>query len=164
MYIYIYTYREREREIYLLHLLAAGRAHGPGDDCVEALGHFLAAQPQHDSVDEDVFAARDLRVKAGAQLDERRDLAIDLDVAARRLGGSGDDLQQRALAGTVAADHTERLAARDGQTDVVERREDVTGRQRLEEITANDGALQSKKAMGVRHSPVLLDDAARASP
>ena len=40
-------------------------------------------QAEHDAVDEDVLAAGDLRVEAGAQLDQRRDAAVDRDACPR---------------------------------------------------------------------------------
>ena len=68
-------------------------------------------QAEHDAVDEDVLPAGDLRMEAGAQLDQRRDPAVDLDRAAGRLGDAGDELERRALAGSVAADDAEGRAA-----------------------------------------------------
>ena len=44
---------------------------GEVHDFVEALTDFALRQAEHDAVDEDVLAAGDLRVKAGAELDER---------------------------------------------------------------------------------------------
>ena len=52
---------------------------GELDDLVEAARDLLLGQAEHDPVDEDVLAAGDLGVKAGAELDERRDAAVDLD-------------------------------------------------------------------------------------
>ena len=50
---------------------------GELDDLVEALLDLALGQAEHDAVDEDVLAAGDLRVKAGAELDQRRDPAVD---------------------------------------------------------------------------------------
>ena len=77
---------------------------GELDDLVEALLDLALGQPEHDAVDEHVLAAGDFRVKAGAELDERRDAALDRDGAARRLRDAGHQLQCGALAGAVAAD------------------------------------------------------------
>ena len=55
----------------LLHL-------GELDDLVEASRHLALRETEHDAVDEDVLAAGNLRVKPGAQLDQRRDPAVDL--------------------------------------------------------------------------------------
>ncbi len=50
----------------LLHL-------GELDDLVEAPRHLALREAEHDAVDEDVLAAGDLRMEAGAELDQRRD-------------------------------------------------------------------------------------------
>ena len=55
---------------------------GELDDLVEALLDLLLREAEHDAVDEDVLAAGDLGVEAGAQLDQRRDAAVDRDAAA----------------------------------------------------------------------------------
>src|SRR5262245_12706705 len=51
-------------------------------------------------------------MKAGADLDERRDPPIDGDTATGRRGDTRQELEQRALAGTVAADDADRCASR----------------------------------------------------
>ena len=50
---------------------------GEVDDLVEALLDLALGEAEHDAVDEDVLAAGDLRMKAGAELDQRRDAAVD---------------------------------------------------------------------------------------
>ena len=57
---------------------------GEGDDLVEALARLLAREPEHDRVDEHVLARRQLGVEADAELDERRQPAVDLDRRPRR--------------------------------------------------------------------------------
>ena len=52
-------------------------------------------------------------MKAGAQLQQRRDASSHRDPTARLPDDPGDDLQERALAGTVDADDAERFAALD---------------------------------------------------
>ena len=46
------------------------------DDLVEAPLDLALRQAEHDAVDEDVLAAGDLRVEAGAELDERRNATV----------------------------------------------------------------------------------------
>ena len=48
------------------------------DDLVEAILDLALREPEHDAVDEDVLAAGDLRMKSGAELDQRGDAAVDL--------------------------------------------------------------------------------------
>ena len=50
---------------------------GELDDLVEALLDLALGEAEHDAVDEDVLAAGDLRVEPGAELDQRRDAAVD---------------------------------------------------------------------------------------
>ena len=47
-------------------------------------------EAEHDAVDEDVLAAGDLGVEAGAELDQRGDAAVDVHRARGRLGDAGD--------------------------------------------------------------------------
>ena len=54
---------------------------GEGDDLVEALARLLAREPEHDRVDQHVLARGQLRVEADAELDERRQPAVDRDLA-----------------------------------------------------------------------------------
>ena len=77
------------------------------------LRDLFLRQPEHDAVDEDVLAARDLGVKSGAELDQRGDPPADDELAGARLGDAGDQLEQRALARAVAANHAQRAAGRD---------------------------------------------------
>ncbi len=49
-------------------------------------------------------------MEAGADLEQAPDPAPEVDAARRRGGDARQDLQQRALAGAVAADHAEHLA------------------------------------------------------
>ena len=96
---------------------------GELDDLVEALCDLALGQAEHDAVDEDVLAAGDLRMEAGAELDQRRDAAVDRHRAARRLRDAGDQLERRALAGSVAADDAVGAPLRHRERDVCQRRE-----------------------------------------
>ena len=52
-----------------------------------------------------------LRVKAGAHLEQAADAALDAGLARRRLGRSREDREQRGLAGAVRPDDAQDLAA-----------------------------------------------------
>ena len=80
---------------------------GKIDNLVEALLNLPLRQAEHDAVDEDVLAAGDLRVKSGAELDQRGNPPVDPYRPAGRLGDAGDELQRRALARPVPADDAE---------------------------------------------------------
>ena len=86
---------------------------GERDDLVELPLDLAAAHAEDGAVQIDVLAAGQLRMEAGADLEQRADAAVDLDAPRRRLGDARQDLQQRALAGAVAADDADDLAAPD---------------------------------------------------
>ncbi len=100
--------------------------------CDLALG-----QAEHDAVDEDVLAAGNLGMEAGAELDERGDRPLHRHRAGRRLRDAGHQLERRALARPVSADDAEG-AARGTMNDT-----SCQGRKRLVGLqVANDAALQ----------------------
>ena len=66
-------------------------------------------------------------MEAGAHLQQRAHPPVDLGFALGRLGDPGQDLQQRALAGPVAADHAQHLAIMNIEIDVLQRPETVIG-------------------------------------
>src|SRR6185295_2097391 len=96
---------------------------GERDDLVELRGDLRAAHPEDRAVQEDVLAARQLRMKARADLEKARDAPADPDASGRRLGDARQDLQHRGLARAVAADDAEDLAAPDLERHVLQRPE-----------------------------------------
>ena len=62
-------------------------------------------------------------MEAGAQLQQRRDASVDLDLVPAWRVDAGHELEQRALPRAIAADQAERLALRDGQVDVAQGRQ-----------------------------------------
>ncbi len=93
---------------------------GKGDDFVELAGDLGAAHAEDCAVHEDVFAAGQLGVETGANFQEAGDPATAGDLAFRRGCDLGEDLEERALAGAVAADDPDALALVDGEGDVLE--------------------------------------------
>ena len=98
---------------------------------VDDLGHLLldlaARAAEQQGVQVDVLEAGQLVVEAGAELQDRRQVP-----AHRRNAGGGlqdprDHLEQRALAGAVAAHDPQRLAAVDAEIDVAQRPELLVG-------------------------------------
>src|SRR5207302_11285946 len=100
---------------------------------------------------------------AGAELEDRRQRAADARLPGGRLEHPRDDLEQRALAGAVAADDPHRLAAPDGEIDLAQRPELLVGERALHEV---DGVLLERRhallgePVAERHAPEL--DARRA--
>ena len=97
---------------------------GERDDLVEAAADLGAAHAEDRAVEEDVLAPGQLRVEAGADLEQRADPAGHLGPAGARLGDPREDLQQRALAGAVVADQADDFAVRrSSKRDVAQRPE-----------------------------------------
>ena len=88
---------------------------GKGHDLVELALDLPALHPQDGAVQIDVFPAGQLRVKAGAHLQERSHPAPNRHPPLGGLGDAGEDLEQGALAGPVAADDAQNLALGDFQ-------------------------------------------------
>ena len=103
---------------------------GVGDDAVVDGEGFGAREAVDRRVEEDVLLTGQLRMKTGAQLDH----AADADTAAHQhlsAGwpvNAGDDLQQRALAGAVAADERDRLPGRHADRHFAQRPEFLAAR------------------------------------
>ena len=92
-----------------------------GHDLVEAPLGLLARQAEHDRVDDHVVARRELRVEPHAELDERRQPAVDLDLSAIGLVDACEAFQQRALAAPVSSDDPEELTGGDLDADILNR-------------------------------------------
>ncbi len=87
-------------------------------------------------------------MKTGAQLDQRRYAAVDADASARRLRDAGDELQRRALAGPIPADHAECGSLRDPERDVVERKEGLIRPKLPEKASSEQRAFQRREPAG----------------
>ena len=94
-----------------------------GDDGVELADDLGAKHAENRAVEEDVLAARQVRMEARADLEQARDAAVQVDVAFGRRGDARQDLQQRALAGAVRADDADDFADADLERDVLQRPE-----------------------------------------
>ncbi len=91
---------------------------GELDDLVELAAHLGAAHPEDRAVEVDVLATAQLRVEAGADLEQAADPAAHCDPSLGRLGDPAQDLQEGRLAGAVPSDDAEPLSLRqvEGQT------------------------------------------------
>ena len=104
------------------------------DDLVELASDLGARHAEDGAVEIDVLAARQLGMKAGADLEQACDAALDRHLALGRLGDARQNLQKRGLAGAIAADDADHLAALDLKAHVLERPE-FLGR-----VAGDDGA------------------------
>src|ERR1700693_2439552 len=93
---------------------------GEGDDLVELAFDLGAGHAEDRAVEINILAPRELRVKAGADCEQACNTSAERDPPLRRLGDAGENLQKRALAGTVAADDAQYLAAFDLEADILE--------------------------------------------
>src|SRR5262249_34739265 len=93
---------------------------GELDDLIEAPLDFRSLHVQDRAVEEDVLAAGELRVEAGADLEQRAHPAAESCMPGGGRRDPGEDLQQRALTGAIVADHAERLALRNLEVDLTQ--------------------------------------------
>jgi hypothetical protein len=91
------------------------------DDLLEAVAHFGPRHAENRAIQEDVLAARQLGMEAGADFQQAGDAPADLDPARGRLGDARQDLEQGGLAGAVVADDADQLASLDLEIDVTQR-------------------------------------------
>src|SRR5262249_41378158 len=120
---------------------------GEVHDAVEAVADLTLREAEHDSVDVDVFAAGDLRMESGAELDECADTSVHAHRAARRFGDAGNELQRRALPRSVAADAAVRRAFRNAERDVGQGRERFVGPQIADDAPLQERALQRRELL-----------------
>ena len=90
------------------------------DDLVELLLDFPARHAEDAAVEKDVLAAGELGMEAGADLQQAGNTPMDVDLAGRGPGDPREDLQQCALAGSVAADDADHLARTDVKIHVLD--------------------------------------------
>ena len=83
------------------------------DDLVEASRDLLAAHSENRAIQVDVVAPRELWVKARSDLEQRSKPPMHLGAPRCRLRDAREDLEQCALAGTVAANQPDDLALLD---------------------------------------------------
>ena len=120
---------------------------GELDRVLHALARLAARVAEDGGVQLDVLAHRQLGAEAEPELEQRRHRAVDAHRALVRQQQAGDDLQQRRLAGAVAADDTDEGAALDRQGDAA---------QRLEALV-RDAAKQAQDALGQRGVHLVRD-------
>ena len=108
----------------MLHLRVDEAIHlGEFHDLVELRGDLGAAHTKDGAAQEHVLATRQVRMKAGSNLQQGADASDEIDAAGGRFDNAREDLEQRALAGAIAADDPDDVAVRHVERDVVERPE-----------------------------------------
>src|SRR5215472_13997145 len=89
-------------------------------DLVKAGKDFAPAHAQQGTVEKDVLAARQLRMKTGSLFEQARDPAAQLNIPIGGIGNSRDDLEQRALARTGLSDNSPPLAISNVKTHIAQ--------------------------------------------
>lgn len=105
-----------ERIVYLL------SEFGELDDAVDHRVRLLLGESEHGALDVDVLAAAEILMEPHAELQDAGHVPLDVDRSRIRIDDAADQLEQRALPGAVAADHTQALALPDVQ---VQRSDDL---------------------------------------
>ena len=100
-------------------------------------------------------------MEPGAKLDERRYPAIDAHRAGRRLSDARDQLQHRALAGSVAPDDAEGLSLRDVERHALQCLEHRVGTQVAQHAARQQRALQRRELLPAPVAAVDLVNVAR---
>src|SRR5205085_9489236 len=85
------------------------------------LADVRALEPVDGAVEEDVLAAREVRMEPGAELEQRSDPPAGLGLPRARLDDPRKHAQERRLPGAVAADETDGAAGLDAERDVPQR-------------------------------------------
>ena len=94
---------------------------GEGYDLVELPADFCGAHAEDGAAHEHIFASGELGVETGADFEKAADAAVKLGVSFGGAGDAGEDFQQRALAGAVAADQADHFAFFYVEADVFQR-------------------------------------------
>ena len=125
---------------------------GEGDDLVEAGRDLTAPHAKNRAIEEDVLAPGELGVKAGAHLEQRAHASAQTHLTRGGRCDAREDLEQRALAGAVASDDTDRAPGGDRELDIAQRPEFVLG------AAAERGAHQLCQPLGQRRRTRPLRD------
>src|ERR1700674_2835185 len=96
---------------------------GESDNFVELAFDLALAHAEDGTGEKRVLAAGQLRMEPGADFEKANDAAVDFRPAGGGARDTGEDFQERGLAGAVAADEADDFAFADFETDVLERPE-----------------------------------------
>ena len=128
-----------------------------GDDLVEFPADLGPAHAEDRAVEVNVFASGELGMESRADFQERAHASVDLGGAVRRLRDPGQDLQQRALPRSVAADDSDHLALADFEVDVAQRPEQIVALIGTPTATQEPGRSTDQGGERVAQSLVALD-------
>src|SRR5229473_8357949 len=122
-------------------------------DLVESARDLGPGHAENDAAHVDILAAGEVGVKAGADLQKRRQAAVKLGRAGARAHDARENLEQRALARAIAADDADDLAVRNLERDIVERAELAV---RSAAPAAAEQIGEALRILPARADPILL--------
>ena len=96
---------------------------GERNDLVELPPNFPLSHAEDGAVEENVLPPRQFWVETCADLEQAGDASAQFNPPLGRLGDSAEDLEQRAFASAIAADHAENFPLLDIEANVFERPE-----------------------------------------
>ena len=96
------------------------RNFGELDDFFESAVNLPLLHAENRSVDVDVFASSQIRMETGPHFQQARDPAVHFGAPLGWIGDPAQDLQQRALAGTVSSNDSDHVSSIDLEGDVAQ--------------------------------------------
>lgn len=123
---------EREADVHAGGIAFHGRVEeafdsSEGDDGVEVAGDLAATHAEDAAVEEDVFAAGEFGMEAGADFEQATDATAKFDAARSGFDDAREYLEQGTFAGSVLADDADRFAGLHFETDVFQGPEFAAG-------------------------------------
>ncbi|MNV54495.1 hypothetical protein D3C71_1466910 [compost metagenome] len=100
---------------------------GEGDDRLQLVVHFLAAQAKQGSTQVDIVSTREIRIESCTEFEQGRKTAMDGDRAGGRTNGAAQNLQQGGFTGAIATDDADGFASGYHQVDTVQGAERPAG-------------------------------------
>src|SRR5262245_43552798 len=131
---------------------------GKPHDVVEAIGNLATTEAQHQAVDVHVLATGDLRMKSRAQLDERRHATLDTNVPGRWFAYPRNQLEHRALAGSVTPNDAKRSPLWHVEGNSFERLENRVRTQIFQHAAREQRAFERRKLLPTTVAAIDLVD------
>lgn len=91
---------------------------GEGNDLVEFGFDLVFAHAEDGAIEEDVLAAGEFRVEAGADFEEGGDTSIEGDASGGGFGDAGEELEEGGFACAIAANDANDFTGRDFEREV----------------------------------------------
>jgi len=148
-------YRQREPQEHAARVALDGRVEealdaGEADDRVEPRADLAGWHAEHRTVESDVLTSGQLRVEPRPDFQQAAHPPSEGDRALRRCGHTGQDLEQRALPGSVVAHQADRLAPGYVERDISQRPEVLSRAGGTRRPKALESGLDDRDGIGSR--------------